>query len=322
MSTLLEVSDLTTEFVTGARVARAVDHVSFDLRAGEILGLVGESGCGKSTTGFSIIRLLPPNGRIVGGAVRLDGEDVLARSDDEMRRVRGSRIAMIFQDPMTSLNPVLTVGAQLTEVLQEHRGMDRLRARDESLRLLAEVGIATPQRRFNAYPHEFSGGMRQRIVIAIAIACTPQVLIADEPTTSLDVTIQAQILRLLRRLNTERAQTGILLITHDFGVVAQICHRVVVMYAGEIVESGDVRAIFTAPKHPYTQALLASLPSRGGGRGALPVIEGTVPDPAAYPPGCRFHPRCPQAFDACPATHPRRVPVASDHDAACLLYGR
>jgi len=322
VSRLLEVSDLTTEFRSGPRVARVVDRVSFTLRPGEVLGLVGESGCGKSTTGFSIMRLLPPTARITGGAVRLDGDNLVPKSDEEMRQIRGGRIAMIFQDPMTSLNPVLTVGEQLAEVLREHRDMSRPDARAEAVRLLQEVGIPSPARRLDSYPHEFSGGMRQRMLIAIAIACTPQVLIADEPTTALDVTIQAQILRLLRQLNTEHRQTGILLITHDFAVVAQLCHRVVVMYAGEIVESGDVGEIFAEPKHPYTQALLGSLPSRGGERGALPAIEGLVPDPAAYPSGCRFHPRCRMAFEDCPVQHPSRIPVTPGHDAACLLYRR
>jgi oligopeptide/dipeptide ABC transporter ATP-binding protein len=322
VSTLLEVRNLTTEFATDGHRARVVDHVTFDLRAGEILGLVGESGCGKSTTGFSLLRLLPSNADIVEGEVWLDGEDLLRKSDEEMRRIRGSRIAMVFQDPMTSLDPSFPVGDQLAEVLEEHRGMGRSEALEEAARLLRSVGIPSPEARLRAYPHEFSGGMRQRIVIAITLACDPQVLVADEPTTALDVTIQAQTLRLFRTLNTERRHTGILLITHDLGVIAQLCHRVAVMYAGEIVEMGDVEAIFTRPAHPYTQALLASIPARARGRGALPAIEGTVPNPMAYPSGCRFHPRCPRAFADCPEVRPRPIQVAPGHSAACLLYGR
>lgn len=322
MTALLSVHNLTTEFLSGGSRARVVDGVSFDLSPGEILGLVGESGCGKSTTGFSLMRLLPPNGRIVHGEVWLDGEDLLAKSDEEMRHIRGSRIAMIFQDPLTSLDPSFPVGDQIAEVLEEHQGMERGQASDEVVRLMQQVGIPSPHKRLATYPHEFSGGMRQRVVIAIAIACNPQVLIADEPTTALDVTIQAQILRLLRNLNTERRQTGILLITHDIGVVAQLCHRVLVMYAGEIVESGSAEAIFTSPKHPYTQALLASRPAGEVRRGELATIEGTVPNPTAYPSGCRFHPRCRLAFADCPAVRPRRIAVAPGHEAACLLYGR
>ena len=317
---LLSVRDLTTEFTTDGRRATVVDHVSFALGAGEILGLVGESGCGKSTTGFSLLRLLPPNARIVSGEVWLDGENLLGKSDEEMRRIRGSRIAMVFQDPMTSLDPSFSVGDQVAEVLAEHRGMGRAEAVAEAVRLLRLVGISSPEERLRAYPHEFSGGMRQRIVIAITLACDPQVLIADEPTTALDVTIQAQILRLLRTLNTERRQTGILLITHDLGVVAQLCDRVAVMYAGEIVETGDVEAIFTRPAHPYTQALLGFLPARSRGRGDLPAIEGTVPNPAAYPSGCRFHPRCPRAFADCSHVRPPQIKIAHEHTAACLLY--
>jgi len=316
------VRNLTTEFTVNGRVARVVDGVSFDLRPGEVLGLVGESGCGKSTTGFSLMRLLPPNARIVDGEVWLAGEDLLRKSDEEMRRIRGSRIAMVFQDPMTSLDPSFPVGEQLAEVVEEHRGLARREALREAVQLLRQVGIPSPEARLRAYPHEFSGGMRQRIVIAITLACDPRVLVADEPTTALDVTIQAQILRLLRTLNTERRHTGILLITHDLGVVAQMCHRVAVMYAGEIVEMGDVEAIFTRPAHPYTQALLASIPARAGAKGGLPAIEGTVPNPAAYPSGCRFHPRCPQAFADCPRVHPRMVEVEPGHGAACLLRGR
>ncbi|HEU5300315.1 MAG TPA: ABC transporter ATP-binding protein [bacterium] len=317
---LLSVRDLTTEFATDGRRARVVDGVSFDLAAGEILGLVGESGCGKSTTGFSLLRLLPPNARIAAGEVWLDGEDLLRKTDEEMRRIRGSRIAMVFQDPMTSLDPAFPVGDQIAEVLEEHRGMGRAEATAEAVRLLRLVGIPSAEARLRSYPHEFSGGMRQRIVIAITLACDPQVLIADEPTTALDVTIQAQILRLLRALNTERRQTGILLITHDLGVVAQLCHRVAVMYAGEIVETGEIEAIFTQPAHPYTQALLGFLPARARGRGDLPAIEGAVPNPFAYPGGCRFHPRCGRAFADCAEVHPPPFPIAPGHSASCLLH--
>lgn len=317
---LLEVNGLVTEFRAGGRWHAAVSDVSFALQPGEVLGLVGESGCGKSTTAYSIMKLLPRNARIAAGEVCLDGEDILKKSDDELRRLRGNRLAMIFQDPMTALDPAFTVGDQLMETVQEHLGLGRSEARARALELFQQVGIPAAEERLTAYPHQFSGGMRQRIALAIAISCHPQVLIADEPTTALDVTIQAQILSLIRRLLVSERRTGMVLITHDLGVVAQVCDRVAVMYAGEIIEVGDVRSVFAEPLHPYTQALLNSLPNRQVQRGALANIEGMVPGITQRPSGCRFHPRCPQARDICRQQPPPRIQRAPEREVACVLY--
>ncbi len=296
---LLEVRDLRTRFTTDAGVAWAVDGVSFDLREGETLALVGESGSGKSVTSLSILRLVAgPQGRITGGAVRFRGRDLLALPESEMRSVRGREISIVFQEPMTSLNPVFTCGAQVAEVLELHERLPRARARERVVELFRQVGIAEPGLRVDAYPHELSGGMRQRVMIAMALACRPSLLIADEPTTALDVTIQAQILELLGRLRRELGM-AILLITHDLGVVAENADRLAVMYAGQVVEQADVGAAFTRPLHPYTAGLLASLPRLGDARGRLRAIPGQVPDPVAYPAGCRFHPRCPLAQERC-----------------------
>ena len=280
---LLSVEHLTTEFQSGGRWLEAVSDVSFDLRRGEILGLVGESGCGKSTIAYSVMRLLANNARISAGEVWLEDVNLLELSQDALQDLRGSRLSMIFQDPTTALDALFTVGHQVMETLQEHLGISAPQARKQALELLRQVGIPAPEQRLNAYPYQFSGGMSQRIALAIAISCHPQVLIADEPTTALDVTIQAQILRLIRRLLVEEQGTGVLLITHDLGVVAQVCDRVAVMYAGKIVEFGDVHSIFSNPLHPYTQALLNSLPSQGIARGQLENIEGRVPDLADRP---------------------------------------
>jgi peptide/nickel transport system ATP-binding protein len=317
---LLEVSHLVTEFKTSGRWLQAVSGVSFQLQPGEILGLVGESGCGKSTTAYSIMRLLPPNARIAQGEIRLNGTELVGKSEDELRNIRGSRLSMIFQDPMTSLDPVFTVGDQLIETVQEHLDLNQSEARHRALELFQQVGIPAPEERLNAYPHQFSGGMRQRIALAIAISCHPQVLIADEPTTALDVTIQAQILRLIKKLLVQKRDTGVLLITHDLGVVAQICDRVAVMYAGEIVEMGDVLSVFSDPHHPYTQALLNSLPSREIARGQLVSIQGRVPNLANQPTGCRFHPRCSHAKAICATQMPPRVQLSSKREVACVLY--
>ena len=297
---LLSVNDLRTWFYTDQGVARAVDGVSFEVRAGETLGIVGESGCGKTVTSLSILGLLPqPPAKIEdGSSIRFDGQELLGLGERQMRALRGNEIAMIFQEPMSSLNPVYTVGNQISEALRLHRGMDRKAARKESVRLLGEVGIANPDQRVDEYPHQLSGGMRQRVMIAMALSCEPKLLIADEPTTALDVTIQAQILELLADLRG-RHSMAVLLITHDLGVVAEVCDRVVVMYAGQVVESGDVHEIFADPRHPYTRGLLASLPSVDNPGQRLVSIPGTVPNPTAWPSGCRFAERCSLSTEEC-----------------------
>jgi oligopeptide/dipeptide ABC transporter ATP-binding protein len=317
---LLEVDGLTTHYVSarGTRVTRAVEGVSFTLRDGETLGIVGESGSGKSTLALSLLRLLPPAARNVAGAVRFEGEDLLARSEAEMRRIRGKRIAMILQDPMASLNPLFTVGDQVAESLRVHEGSSRRGAWERARELLGSVRISAPNVRVRNYPHELSGGMRQRIVGAIAISCGPRLLIADEPTTSLDVTIQAQYLALLRDL--QKAQgLALIFITHNLGIVAHMCDQVAVMYGGRMVEGGPVRRIFNSPAHPYTRALIESIPRLGDSNGRLTAIEGQPPDPAALPAGCAFHPRCPAVMARC-----RTEPPAATGDGGsrveCHLY--
>jgi oligopeptide/dipeptide ABC transporter ATP-binding protein len=305
---LLEIEELRTHFFTTQGTARAVDSLSLRVEEGEVVGLVGESGCGKSVTALSVLRLLPsPPAKIVGGRIVYRGQDLLLLPEKEMIRVRGNEISMVFQEPMTSLNPVLTVGAQVEEGLLRHRGLSARAARRAAVEMLREVGIANAEARTSDYPHRLSGGMRQRVLLAIALACRPSLLIADEPTTALDVTIQAQILDLLRRL-MHRFEMALLLITHDLGVVAEMADRVAVMYAGEIVEEGPVGAIYSSPSHPYTEALLRSLP-RPDDRFAPPrPIGGTVPDPYDYPTGCRFHQRCPIAVALCRQRHPAFPP--------------
>ena len=317
---LLEVHDLVTEFKIAGRWHRAVSDVSFEVQRGEILGLVGESGCGKSTIAYSLMKLLPPNARIGGGEVWLDGTEILGQDEEALRKIRGRRLAMIFQDPMTSLDPAFTVGDQVMETVQEHLGLDHEQARQRALELFRQVGIPAAEERLTAYPHQFSGGMRQRIALAIALSCNPEVLIADEPTTALDVTIQAQILSLIKRLLVKERGTGVVLITHDLGIVAQVCDRVAVMYAGEIVEVGDIQSIFSNPLHPYTQALLNSLPSRQVERGQLASIKGRVPDLANRPQGCHFHPRCTHARDICAHQPPPRIQISPQREVACVLY--
>jgi oligopeptide/dipeptide ABC transporter ATP-binding protein len=305
---LLRVRDLRTHFHTDAGVARAVDGVSFDLRAGEVLGIVGESGCGKSVTSLSILGLVPaPPGRIIeGSSVRLRGRELVGLAERQMRRIRGADIAMIFQEPMTSLNPVFTVGDQVAEPLRLHLGLTRRAARERAVELLDMVGIAAPARRATEYPHQLSGGMRQRVMIAMALACEPDVLIADETTTALDVTIQAQILDLIAGLR-ERLGMAVLLITHDLGVVAETCDRVLVMYAGRIVERAPVDALFAGPAHPYTEGLLGAVPRLGESAERLAVIPGQVPSAYAWPSGCRFANRCPYAWERC-ASEPPLLP--------------
>ena len=296
---LLEVVDLHTRFKTADGWVRAVNGVTFELDAGETLGLVGESGCGKSVTSLSILRLVPrPTGVISGGPIRFRGEDLLMKSEPEMRKIRGNAISMIFQEPMTALNPVYTCGFQIMEAIELHQRLNRAAARERAIDMLRVVGIPSPEQRVDEYPHQLSGGMRQRVMIAMALSCNPALLIADEPTTALDVTIQAQILALLARLRREFGM-AVLLITHDLGVVAEVADRVAVMYGGRIVEHAPVREIFARPLHPYTQGLMNAIPRLGKEQMRLAVIPGTVPNPAALPPGCPFHPRCPLADTRC-----------------------
>ena len=319
--TLLAVKDLRTEFRTGGGWHAAVNGISFSLEKGEILGLVGESGCGKSTVASSLMRLLPGNARAGGSSVRLGGTELLQVPQAEMQKLRGRRLGMIFQNPMTALDPAFRIGGQITETLRAHLGLDRAAAQARALSLLQAVGIPAAAERLRAYPHELSGGMRQRVALAIAMSCNPDVLIADEPTTALDVTIQAQILHLIRSLLVKDRGAGVLLITHDFGVVARVCDRVAVMYAGEIVESGPVAAILGAPLHPYTRALLKAAPSDNAPRGQLPTIPGRVPPLADRPSGCAFRDRCPHAASACAAAEARtrHMPVPG-HEVACVQY--
>jgi oligopeptide/dipeptide ABC transporter ATP-binding protein len=316
---LLSIANLRTYFYTSAGVARAVDGVSFDIARGETLGLVGESGCGKSVTGFSILRLIQPPGRIEPGArILLDGEDLLALDDERIRAIRGNRVSLIFQEPMTALNPVFTVGDQVAEVARIHAGASRQDAWSRAVEMLTLVGIPDPARRAHEYPHQLSGGMRQRVLIAMALVMNPALIIADEPTTALDVTIQAQILELLADLQ-RRLGTSILLITHDLGVIAEMASRVVVMYAGEVVEQSHVRELFAAAHHPYTEGLLTAMPRVGQQRERLTVIPGTVPPPTAWPAGCRFHDRCPYAWDRCVREHPPLYDVGDGHSSRCHL---
>jgi peptide/nickel transport system ATP-binding protein len=314
---LLEVEGLTTVFDLPGGPAAAVQDVSFHIDAGETLGLVGESGSGKSVTALSLMRLVQAPGRIAGGRLRFNGRDLLALPEREMCRLRGAEIALIFQEPMTALNPVFTVGDQIAETLLVHQRASRADARRQAVELLGAVRIGNPAARVDDYPHQLSGGQRQRVLIAMALACRPKLVIADEPTTALDVTIQAEILDLLREMR-ERFNLALLLITHDLGVIAETAERVAVMYAGRIVEDGPVRAIFHEPQHPYTRGLLASIP--GPSRGRLRAIEGSVPAPGALPPGCAFHPRCPDRFDRCTTAPPPDYVVGTDHRAKCYLH--
>jgi len=318
---LLEVRGLKTRFFTQEGVVKAVEDVSFSLRASETLGVVGESGSGKSITGLSIMRLVPaPYGRIVEGSILLDGVNLLTVGDDEMRGVRGRKIAMIFQDPMTSLNPVLTIGRQISEALEEHMGLSGRQARQRSIELLKLVGIPNAEQRIDQYPHQFSGGMRQRVVIAMALSCNPKLIIADEPTTALDVTIQAQILDLLRKLQSE-FETGIIMITHSLGVVAGVADRIQVMYAGSIVETGTTEAIFAEPRHPYTVGLMKSIPRVDGReKERLNPIRGMPPDLIDLPNMCPFAPRCGYARPACLKARPPLIEVSPGHFSACWFW--
>jgi len=318
---ILRVEGLRTHFATDDGVVRAVDGVSFEVRAGETLALVGESGSGKSVTALSLLRLLPePAGKVVGGQVIFQGRDLLLLPPAAMRRVRGREISMVFQEPMSSLNPVFTCGEQIVEVLVLHERMARREARARAIELLRWVGIPAPEQRVAEYPHQLSGGMRQRVMIAMALACRPALLIADEPTTALDVTIQAQILELLQRLQDELGM-AVLLITHDLGVVAEAADRVVVLYAGQVVESCDVAAVFRRTRHPYTAGLLASMPRPGSRGQGLRVIPGQVPDAACFPRACRFHPRCPAADERCRTLDPPLRALDDSHLSRCWRAG-
>jgi oligopeptide/dipeptide ABC transporter ATP-binding protein len=319
---LLNIENLKTYFYVRDRVAKAVNDVSLAIQPGETLGLVGESGCGKSVTAHSIIQLIPdPPGKIVDGRILFDGRDLLALSEADMRKIRGNRISMIFQEPMTSLNPVFTVGDQVGEVLRLHQRLSRKEARSRVLDIFKQVGIPAAETRLDDFPHQMSGGMRQRVMIAMALACNPRLMIADEPTTALDVTIQAQILDLMNKL---KADTGasILFITHDLGVIAEMAQYVAVMYAGHMVEYADVKTLFTAPKHPYTVGLMESIPVLGHktAAGRLSTIKGVVPSLFDLPQGCLFSDRCPDVFDDCRQTAPQMVPVGPNHMARCLKY--
>ena len=320
---LLEVKDLQTQFPTRSGLVRAVDGVSFYLDRGELLGLVGESGCGKSITALSVMRLIAPPGKIVNGEILFDGKDLLKLSDAEMRQMRGDDIAMIFQDPMTSLNPVFTVGEQIAEALRLHRKLSRRDARRATIEAMREVAIPDPARRVDDYPHQLSGGMRQRVMIAMALACNPKLLIADEPTTALDVTIQAQILELLNELRKQR-DLAVLLITHDLGVVAEVADRVAVMYTGRIVEESPVDELFARPKHPYTEGLLRSVPKLTSEhvlkKERLDTIEGTVPRPTDLPAGCHFAPRCPHRMPRCTQEDIPLYELDGSVKVRCVLY--
>ena len=318
MAPLLRVENLRTSFFTSDGEVRAVDGVTFDIEDGRTVGLVGESGCGKSVTALSIIRLLPKGtGRIVGGALAYRGKDLARLPEDEMRRIRGNEISMIFQEPMTSLNPVISIGDQIAETVRLHRGASRRAARERAIEMLSLVRIAEAPKRLASYPHQLSGGQRQRVMIAMALACTPRLLIADEPTTALDVTIQAQILELIGELR-QRLGMAVLLITHDLGVVAERADEVAVMYAGRIVESAKPEVIFSRPLHPYTVGLLSSMPGRGAPKRRLQAIAGMVPNPLDWPTGCHFRDRCVRADAGCARREPPLIEVERQHRVACL----
>jgi peptide/nickel transport system ATP-binding protein len=320
MGKLLEVKNLRTYFYTDDGVSKAVDDVSFEVDEGHTIGIVGESGCGKSVSCLSVMRLIQtPPGKITGGEVWFKGKNLLELEDSEMRKIRGNSISMIFQEPMTSLNPVFTCGDQIMEALILHQHMNKEQAKQRAIEMLHQVGIPGPEQRVNEYPHQLSGGMRQRVMIAMALSCNPALLFADEPTTALDVTVQAQILDLLRDLQ-KRFNMAIVIITHDLGVVAEMAERVVVMYAGKVQEDSDVHTIYKNPLHPYTLGLQKAIPRVHQETGRLYVIEGIVPNPLDFPPGCKFNPRCPEVMDKCRTQEPELVTITAGHKVRCWLH--
>jgi peptide/nickel transport system ATP-binding protein len=315
---VLSVRDLRVEFATRHSVLHAIDGISFDISKGEVLGVVGESGAGKSVTGLAVIGLIDRPGRIAGGEIRLSGLRIDNLPPDEMRRIRGKRIGMIFQDPLTSLNPLYRIGDQLVETIRTHTNLSEQAARRRAIDLLAEVGIPAPEKRIDAYPHEFSGGMRQRVVIALAICAEPELIIADEPTTALDVSVQAQIIALIKRLGRDHG-TAVMLVTHDMGVIAETCDRVAVMYSGRIAEIGPVRDVVQSPMHPYAKGLMGAIPTLGSDSARLVQIPGSMPRLSAIPPGCPFNPRCASVFDRCRIERPEPM-THGTQAVACHLY--
>jgi len=316
---LLEVNDLKTYFYTFKGVVKAVDGVNFKMRRGGILGVVGESGCGKSITGFSILKMIDPPGKFVSGQILFNGEDILQKSEEDMSKIRGNKISMIFQDPMTSLNPLYTIGQQIMETLAIHGNMTEKQRRDKAVELLKVVGIPSPESRLNDYPHQFSGGMRQRVIIAISLATSPELIIADEPTTALDVTVQSQIIHQLEQL-VRKNNSSLILITHDVALVSQIAENIIVMYCGKVVESGTMEDIIYRPTHPYTKGLLNSIPRMDDSKDRLEPIKGMVPSPFDLPVGCKFAPRCECCSSKCLQTEPEAVEIAPGHRVCCHLF--
>lgn len=316
---VLEIKDLKTHFFTYAGVVKAVDGIDLQVNLEEVLGIVGETGCGKSVTARSVIKLIPEPGKIVSGEIKLNGKDILSMNDNEINQIRGGQVAMIFQNPLSSLNPLFTIGEQVSHIIRIHQNVKQPAAKERALEMFNQVRLPNPNRLLNKYPHELSGGQLQRIMIAMALSCLPQLLIADEPTTALDVTIQAQILTLMLRLK-EETKTSIMLITHDLGVVSEVCDRVVIMYAGRIVEDALVEEIFHEPLHPYTKGLMASIPGRNEQNQELAAIAGSVPNLITPPSGCRFHPRCPKVEEICRLKIPELKSYKNRHNIACHLY--
>lgn len=320
MEELLNIEDLSIYYITEAGETKAVNNLNLKLGKGETLGFVGETGAGKTTTALGIMRLVPnPPGKIVSGKISFDGEDILSKTEKEMQEIRGNKISMIFQDPMTSLNPVMTVGEQIGEVLALHQNLKKEELKEKTAQMLETVGIK--RERVNDYPHQFSGGMKQRVVIAMALACNPMLIIADEPTTALDVTIQAQVLELMIELQN-KYNTSMIMITHDLGIVAEICDHVAIMYAGSVIEYGTVEKLYTDPKHPYTKGLFASIPTLDADEESLHVIKGTPPNPVDLPTGCKFHPRCEFATERCKCEVPTMIDLDDSHCVSCFLFDK